>query len=352
MTATSYLDQAASIPQGVEQQSLGFILRPGRTEDVNSLAELFRITYGQTTHPCRNPIYIYNAMISGLQEWFVVEIDSLIVGCSCIARRPWNQSWEVCYGVVHPDTRRAGVISSLVRFSLENHCPEPIELGFYITRNIASHSVMKKIRAAVLVGGDGGPDMVDGIREYHLTAIHPQAADGFRHIAPWYASTSGTEFISDYLYKSLRLEPVPGAYPATYLTGPQGTDQHGVFLYSYDTAANALMLSGYVGASETERGVMDELKALLQHWKSAEYVSACVLADKLELISSMIRLGFSITAYLPAWYQQDSARYDCIFLVLQDFPQAPRSHGFDAEVMFFDQAYSRLANSLCNISPN
>lgn len=143
--------------------------------------------------------------------------------------------------------------------------------------------------------------MVNGIREYHLTAIHPQTADDFRHIAPWYASTSGTEFISDDLYKSLRLEPVPGAYPATYLTGPQGTDQHGAFRYPYDTAGNALMLSGYVGASETEQGVMDELKALLQHWKSAEYVSTCVLADKLELISNMIRLGFSITAYLVSF---------------------------------------------------
>ncbi|EJM78550.1 hypothetical protein [Pseudomonas sp. GM55] len=352
MTEINYLDQAAPLPLGVEQQSPGFILRPGKTEDVNSLAELFSVTYGQTTHPCQNPIHIYNAMISGLQKWFIVDIDSLIVGCLCIARRPWNQSWEVCYGMVHPDTRRAGLISSLVRLGLGSHFTESIELGFYITRNIASHSVMKKIRAAVLVGHDGGPDMVDGVREYHFTAIHPRAADGFRHIAPWYASKSGTEFISDYLYKSLSLEPVSDAYPATYLTGPQGTDQHGALLYSYDPAAKALMLSGYVGTSETGQGIMDELKALLQHWKSAEYVSACVLADKLELISSMIRLGFSITAYLPAWYQQDGARYDCILLVLQDFPQVPRSHGFDAEVMFFDQAYSRLTKHLCNISPN
>lgn len=350
MTATNYLGKTDAIALDIEQPLNDFTLRPASTGDAERLAELFTIAYGQTTHPCQSPDYIHKAMLSGQQRWFVVESGNLLAGCSCIARRPWNRSWEVCHGVVHPDARRTGVISSLVKASLEDHSPETMELGFYITRNMASHSVMKKIRPALLVGHDGGPDKVDGIREYHLTALHPRAPDGFAHAAPHYVNAPGMSFITHYLYESLALDAVPGVYPDLCLSGPPGTEQQGRLVYAHDRAAGALTLTGCVGPV-TEQALIAELTAFVQQWKHVEYLGVQVLADKLELVGSLIRLGFSITAYLPAWHLQAGVRYDCIMLVRQHFPQAPRSHGFESDVIFFDEAYSRLADSLCNLCP-
>lgn len=350
MTAITSLKPTLCLPVGMDKQTPELTLRAGTLEDVTRLAELFTITYGQTTHPCQAPDYIDQAMRSGQQRWFVVELGAKIVGCSCVARRAWNQSWEVCHGVVHPEARRTGVISSLIRLSLEEHCPQALELGFYITRNLASHSVMKHIKPAVLVGHDGGPDTVDGLREYHLTALHPPTCDGFVHAAPWYANTAGAEFISHFLYESLQLEPVQDNYPATCLSGPPGAEQTGHLRYTHDAAGNALTLSGESQCALTEQAVIAELSALLEQWKHAEYISVPILADKLELLSYLISLGFSITAYLPAWHLHQGARFDCILLVLNNFSPAPRSHGFDDEVVFFDQAYARLADHLCTLA--
>lgn len=351
MNTTSYLE-INPIPVDIQRRTDDFVLRPGKVEDADKLAALFRITYGETTHPCQSPSYIYNAIISEQQKWFVLEIDSSILGCSCVARRAWNQSWEACYGVVHPNARRSGVISSLIRLSLEGHDPELIELGFYIPRNIAIHSVMSKIREGVLVGHDGGPNMVDGIREYHFTAIHPPTAGEFTHIAPPYTATLKTSFIKDFLYTSLGLQPVLGTYPSTYFTGPPGTEKHSSFLYSHDDIANAFTLSGYVGTAATEHEVFLELKDLLESWAKPAYIGAYILSDKVELISRMIGLGFVITAYIPAWHLHSHTRYDCVMLVRHNFFQPPQSHGFDAELVFFGHAYSELAKNLCLISRN
>ncbi|MBK5416146.1 hypothetical protein [Pseudomonas sp. TH31] len=349
MNTISYLEKNP-MPVDIQRRADDFVLRSGKVEDAEDLAALFRVSYGQTTHPCQSPPYIYNAIVSELQEWFVLEIDSSIVGCSCIARRTWNQSWESCYGVVHPGARRSGVISSLIKLSLEGHDPEFMELGFYVPRSHSIHAIMNQIRKGVLVGHDGGPNMVDGIREYHFTAIHPPAAGEFTHIAPPYVTASNPSFIKDHLYESLGLQPVPGAYPSACFTGPPGTEEHASFLYSCDEMANAFTLSGYTGAAITEYEVFLELKALIALWAESAYIAAYILSDKVELISQMVTLGFVITSYLPAWHVHAGARYDCVMLVRHNFLQSPQSHGFDSEIAFFDHAYSELTKSLSLIA--
>lgn len=335
-----------------QRRTDSFVLRSGKVEDAEELASLFRISYGETTHPCQNTLYIYNAIVSELQEWFVLENDSSIVGCLCIARRTWNRTWESCHGVVHPGARRSGGISSLIKLSFEGFDPNPIEIGFYVPRSKASYSIMSQIRKGVLVGHDGGPNTVEGIKEYHFTAIHPPTADEFRHIAPSYVSELKSSFIKDHLYDPLGLQPVNGAYPNTYFTGPPDTEEHCSFLYSCDAMADAFTLSGYTGTATSEAEVFLELKSAIAIWEKSAYIGAYVLADKVELISKMVALGFVMTAYLPAWHLQVGTRYDCVMLVRHNFSKPPQSHGFDYEVALFDQAYSELTQSLCLIGRN
>ncbi|MDI2593753.1 hypothetical protein POF45_20350 [Pseudomonas sp. 681] len=351
MNTVSYVERSPVLADN-QRRTDGFILRSGKVEDAEALASLFRISYGETTHPCQNTRYIYNAIISELQEWFVLENDASIVGCSCIARRTWNRTWESCYGVVHPGARRSGGISSLIKLSFEGFDPDPIEIGFYVPRSRAIYSIMSQIRKGVLVGHDGGPNTVDGIREYHFTAIHPPAADGFSHIAPSYVSELKSSFIKDHLYDPLGLQPINGDYPNTYFTGPSDTEEHGSFLYSCDAVADAFTVSGYTGAATTEREVFLELKSAIATWETSAYIGAYMLADKVELISQMVKLGFVMTAYLPAWHLHAGVRFDCVMLVRHRFLQPPQSHGFDHEVAFFDQAYSELTQSLCLIGRN
>lgn len=350
MTATSLIRNELSSCVDITKRTNAFSYRSGNLKDIEPLAELFRTVYGDTTHPCQSPSYIRGSLISGQQQWFVVELDAIIIGCCCIARRPWNISWEICHGVIHPAARRTGAISSLVQLALDSHKAEPSDLGFYVTRNIASHAMMLKIRPGVLVGHDGGPDTVDGIREYHLTALLPPAAKAaFKHLSPWYVNVPGAEVIGQHLYQALQLDVQTGAYPSTCLGGPASSQAHGRVLFAHDPQGQTLMVSGQAGDYPTQGHALAEVVALLGQYAEVRYASVVVLADKLELIAGLIGLGFSITAYLPAWHVQGGTRFDCIHLVLQTFDQRPRSHGFDNEVAFFDEAYARLADRLCSL---
>jgi N-acetylglutamate synthase-like GNAT family acetyltransferase len=349
MTARRYARNAVSPCVDTVKHNDSFSYRPAVLKDCARLAELFQTVYGTTTHPCQNPSYIRDSLMSGLQVWYVVELDSILMGCGCIARRPWNQSWEICHGVVHPAARRTGVISNLVKLSLDSHRPQAMELGFYVTRNIASHTLMLKLQPGVLVGHDGGPDTVDGIREYHLTALLPHPVAGLRHIAPWYVRSPGVEMISRHLYQALGFEGKPGAYPATCLSGPASQSSHGQLLYAHDPFNRTLTLSGQTAGYLPQPRALAEIIGLLQQSPELQYVCVQILADKLELLAGLLGLGFTITAYLPAWHLEDGARYDCIQLVLQTFSSRPRSHGFDDQVTFFDLAYAQLAKRLCGL---
>ena len=61
-----------------------------------------------------------------------------------------------------------------------------------------------------------------------------------------------------------------------------------------------------------------------------------------DLIRRMRKMGFAITAYLPAWYACDGKRYDCVMLVKRRFTQEPVAHGTAEAIVRFDQALNRF----------
>ncbi|MFC5474745.1 hypothetical protein [Paraherbaspirillum soli] len=328
-------------------------IRPGTVEDANDLAELFCITYGQTTHPCQSPDFIRNGIASNNELWFVAEADSSIEGsiggCLCVARHSWNRTWETCYAIIHPRLRSSlsGLIYRLVRTGHENLRPEPWELGFYTPRTPAAHRVMSKTNAPVLVGHDGGPNLVDGLREYHMMAIHRPTVAGFSHVSPLNGPVGRSPFIQQHLYAPLALQPTPGAYPSVCFTGSPGAEKDSLFRYSHDQAASAITLSEYVGSGTTEWEICADLEAFAARDRTIAYMGAYILADKVELIRKMLETGFVITAYLPAWHLHRNSRYDCVMLVKRSFSKIPEKRGFDADIEALDRAYVQLAAEFC-----
>lgn len=324
------------------------LLRPGRAEDADDVAELFRATYGKTTHPCKNPSFIREGIDRKQQLWFVVDDNSVIRGCICTALHSWNRSWEVCFGIVQPQFRNSGVASRLAHMCLETVCPGSLELGYYTPRLPSVHHIMTKEKDAVLVGHDGGPNMADGSREYHMLAIYPPEKRGFCHVAPLSDPVLRAPFIRHRLYDFLKTQPVPGVYPDVYFTGPPGSERDTLFRFSHDELANAITLSAYLGLGTTASEVAADLDTFIARHPSIHYWGAYVLSDKSELIRGMLQNGFVMTAYLPAWHLHGNARYDCAMLVRHDFPYAPEKHGFDADIEALSHTYAQLADDICH----
>lgn len=321
-------------------------LRPAMIEDAAQISALFKHTYGDSTHPCRNCDHIIDSMASKHDQWWLISRTDSIMGCLCIKRHDWNQAWETSYAIALPCLRAAapGLSLRLLRLALREKPPQPFELCFYMPRTITAHQMMTHVRASVLVGYDGGQSLVQGYYEHHMFAIHPNDATPFANATPSHGPAADFPF-AQYLNAALDLPSAPKAYPAACIVGPLSATQDGSFYRSYDHVSNVIMLSGHIRPNATEAEIIADLGVFLSCHPDAYHIGAYVLPDKVSLIKAMLEMGFSITAYLPAWYAEENTRYDCAMLVKRHVRCQPKNHGFDKEIKKFDMVYSELAEA-------
>jgi len=104
----------------------------------------------------------------------------------------------------------------------------------------------------------------------------------------------------------------------------------------------ALQITNLTDASADMEHIAQALAQFLARFPAAQHISAAVLVDKEELIGHMRRMGFAITAYLPAWYTLARERYDCVLLVKRHFREEPVAHGTQEVVSAFTDEFSRF----------
>jgi hypothetical protein len=325
-------------------------LRHATIEDSIGLSALSCRTEGLIAQPCQNPSSIRNAIASKHQIWIVADDGSAIVACLGIARHKWNLSWEIACVKVDPRFHRSGLRSRLIRAGLRCLRPHPSELGFSVTCMPIAYRALCRTVDSVLVGHDGGSNVIDGVREYHMMGIIRPSDGGFLHFSPPHEVLLCSPVIKNRLYAPLGLRQMPGSYPRVYLVGSPGSRHDSPFRYLLDETASAITLTEYAKTCATQREIATDLQAFVARHPNVAYVSACVLSDKVELLRAMFEMGFEITAYLPAWYLHQNARYDCAMLVRRNFSQTPHKRGFDAEIELMDDAYAQLASQLCRPS--
>ncbi|WDD91345.1 GNAT family N-acetyltransferase [Burkholderia sp. FERM BP-3421] len=324
------------------QHTARIAVRRAVAADSETLAGLFRDAYGVTTHPCQSAGYIAQSITRAKGRWYVAESAGM-VGCICFLRNTVNRTWELGHAVIDPAYRRLGVFSMLLRTGLEQTEIQSDEMVFAVTRSFAAYRALTKDVASILVGHDGGPNWVDSIREYHVTAIAQRIPAYFPHVAPPNEVWRRSPFIHDRVYAPLGLKWRTGLYPSLLFSG-EGTHAGHDFTYCRDDHLDAIQLCGYrVSGDETQTA--DALARFMTHHAQCSYVSGDVLAHNVVLIQAMLNLGFGITAYLPAWHWHQGRRYDCVRLVRQRFDTI-NMNGFDTQIDGFDLAFQRLAEDL------
>jgi hypothetical protein len=113
-----------------------------------------------------------------------------------------------------------------------------------------------------------------------------------------------------------------------------------MFRFSFDRSADAIDLLGDSSPRRTEADVAQGILHFVSSHRGAAHISAQVLADKAELIRTMLYIGFVITGYLPAWHWHEGARYDCVMLVKRQREDTPSRNGLESEI---DQLNLELA---------
>lgn len=316
--------------------------------DAPSLRRLFGVSDGLRAYPYQRRSRLLKQLCSDKNLWVVALIDGIVIGCSCVVRHDWNQTWEFSFAVIDPDVQRLGVLTKMigVEFSLLKSTAH--ELGFYKPKDASAHFGALEKHAPVLVGHDGGQVKVYGRTEYHMFAIYPVLQNNFIHVSPDYSFDVST--IKNDIYTALDLSWSSAAYPEICFVGQAGVRKWGAFSYFENQNTKTLSFGSFKSLGlQTQEQIFDKLMRFLCFKSAIEYFSACVLADKQALIAHMLEIGFKITAYLPAWFFLSGCRYDCVMLVLDRRMVVPENNGFKKEILRLDRMYAELGNKMVSL---
>ena len=136
-----------------------------------------------------------------------------------------------------------------------------------------------------------------------------------------------------------------GPYPECAIVGPPSplTHEHASsrLSYAFNAASrNIVVTAASIGSSRTTQAAIWDL--VDQRRGQVEHVSLFVLADKLDLLSTLRspyqadeRRRFYTGAYLPAWYEEGGRRYDAVYLAACLDDRAPTMHGIEDAVAEF-----------------
>src|SRR5262249_10193136 len=150
-----------------------------------------------------------------------------------------------------------------------------------------------------------------------------------RRLVPSHNTIAQSRWITEQLFRAFSFDTQIAAYPPAYIVGPASPQQARIgssaFTYCYDPGdlSGALQITSLTDASANMGHIAQAFAQFLACFPAAQHISAAVLVDKEELIGHMRRMGFAITAYLPAWYALARQRYDCVLLVKPLFREEP-----------------------------
>ncbi|MFN0121305.1 MAG: GNAT family N-acetyltransferase [Blastocatellia bacterium] len=326
------------------------LIRHATPRDAQPLAALFRHAYGDTSHPCKDPAYLRRYLADARNILLVATEQGQLIASMGMTFHPWNCAYEWGLGVTSPAHRRAGLAETLMRqvfaraYTLQ---AGEIVFGYPRVRRIYDIGQTCVDPPQIATGHDGGANIANGQREYHLMIFARPSYARFTHVAP---ALARAEFVRERVYRPMGLPYAPGGYPEVCLaSGLVGSPAHmadtALFQYNHDhqCPAGALEINAYRGAPERLR---HDLAALLREFPAARHVCLSVLADKQRLIHELGQMGFAITAWLPAWHRDGAARYDCVRMVRRNFTEEPVVHGMEELLRGFQAGYAALQGEL------
>jgi len=327
-------------------------MRLARPADAKQIAALFRLVYASSSHPCKNPDFVAETLQDGRRDvWMVSEQCGRVTACMGMLPHRWNRSWEIVRGVTHPEFRGGGVGTELAQRVIDvawasGECD--VVIGFPRSRTIyriLSENVAPPLR---VVGHDGGINIADGRREYHLVALSFPASRRFDHVSPAGTSSQISAFAREHVQEPLGFAWAPGLYPPLLIAGehPRHPD-YGPFTFNYHPycPSDSLELTAYTGPKQNHLDIAADLLTTLESFAFARHVRLAVLADKVEFQQALCAAGFEITAYLPAWHLQNSVRYDCVLMTRRATGEEPVDHGTRDLIDLFTRGYAECPSS-------
>src|SRR5215471_7826977 len=98
-------------------------IRRAHPEDANQIANLFRIVYSQSSHPCNDVEFVRRTLRRKYTDiWHVSELAGRITACMGMLVNRWNRTWEIVRGATAPEHRGAGIGTLMAQRAIDDAC--------------------------------------------------------------------------------------------------------------------------------------------------------------------------------------------------------------------------------------
>ena len=320
-----------------------YTIRSGNLEDVPQIVSLFNHVYGQSSHPCCHQDYVRTSLQRDM--WCVALAGKEIVACTAGMWHDWNRLYERGRSVTHPEFRAHGLGRQVMDAIQEAMWAQPhCDLAIGFSRNDAmTRLVLKETNPPfIIIGHDGGMNIANGVREYHLLGMSVNPNRRPLRITPLGPTYYSSTFIDGQLIPRLTFQIRQGVYPPIDIVGPATASRAHVrswsIGYQYDPDGQSLQITDLGGPLDDPERRLDGLASCLQETPAAVHRWAFVLYDKTAFIHGMQALGFQVSAFLPGWFYAEGARYDCVMLTQCLSHEPPVARGIQEFINLFDNS--------------
>jgi hypothetical protein len=326
----------------------GLLYREADPEDARKLAELYNKVYsgGYPIRECLEEKLVRKIIENREHIWGIAQDRDRIVGATVGRPEIWNRSFEGCRSVTDQDYGRRGIGKNLYRLILmSSFFKEGCDIGFGFPRTEGMKQLMEKAIPPIEIAGfDGGMHLVSGIRENHLMSF---LVNPFRNIERIVSEIDLPSFREIVCQNNVEYEI--GDYPQEVIVGPKKDQKletpHGEVSYFYFGPSRCVQITQV--KTDYEEDISRAIEFFVKE-KDADHFSLYVLADKLKMISDLIKSerSFSINAFIPAWYYKQGKRFDCFYLSHLKDDSEPRTYGTDEIITTCKERFSKLEMDL------
>jgi len=325
----------------------GHRIRRARVDDAPDIAALFQLVYEASSHPCKVSEFVSDTLLADDRNlWLVSERGGELTGCMGMLLHPWNRSWEFVRGLTRPDCRGGGLATALAQHTTavaweSDSCD--LVIAFPRSRTMSRIITDAITPGFTVVGHDGGINIAAGQREYHLVALcvghGRQSVD---RVVPDNNQVAAQDFVQREVIEPLRVPGRAGQYPPVLIAGDHVRHpDYGPFTFEYHPfcPSDSIEITAYTGPKSDPCAIANDLVLTLESFEFVRHVRLAALADKTAFIEALCADGFQRSAYLPAWYLENGARYDCVLLTRRTTAEEPADHGTRNLVDHFSRGY-------------
>jgi hypothetical protein len=288
---------AHSTETRLEGRLEGIEFRSARQEDAEGIAELYKRVYGgsYSLTEYHDPNFVKEVVKKDKHIWHVALNKNTLIGSSVGVPHNWNNSFEIGRTIVKDDFCNKKIAKTLCERVCAEAFGKGFEIGWGVVRNKTMYTIAESLGMRVVgyLPGLHKP----AVREMHLfyMRLSPVAKEK-RRVPKQPPLLYQTHLIGE-LTKEMGLENIAGDYPQDMVVGPDSDCKASLKIYHHCNDDSTIIYA------------IENFDTL-----AAEYIQATLLTDKTKGMRFFSMLGFKPCAFLPAWFEKDGKRYDCLVM--------------------------------------